>query len=530
MKRFINIVAVFGFAALFSCQDKINVDAITSSYPPSILTVYPQVSVKKGDFPLKAILVDGVSSPLKTATLILKDESGKALYTVTKDVAGTKDSVVVAGSAFNSSSLPLGSYTLDVSASDTRGNTTNLSYPFKISLTQYPANNSEMYIAGEFNNWGSTPMTLVSDFTWQVSVDLAGKTFKIKNKQDWSDKNYGDDNCSGIVSTSGGNISCGSSGPVIVTFNDKTLAYSIKSAVTYKTGLSGLYVLGNFNNFDGSNYKFQLTADNTWELAEIRLKPGDQFKFSESPTFKGKNFGDSGTPGTAAEYGPNFVRGNNDADAYYKVTFNELSLKYTITLVRYPYPDQTYLVGDASSAGWNTGNSIKFVKTADGKFEIYAYLVASGGFKFLNNVQDWPGSWGKGADGVLVQDGTGSNSNITVPSDGFYKIETNYIAKTYTTTKLTWGVVGDATPGGWNTDTPMTFVGGLGSYKWTIDITLTSGAFKFRANNNWDYNYGDNNGDNTLEAGGNNIASPGAGTYRIELTLDPINGYKYTIQ
>ncbi len=528
MKQIIKFTILFIVAVFFSCQDRINVDGITSSYPPTIYTTYPLVSVKQGVFPIKVTFVSGASSPLKSATLTLKDKHGNQIYSVTESVDGTKDSVVVQGSTFKSDTCVLGKHTLDVSVTGANGKITMNTYTFNVSLTLYPANNSEMYVAGEFNNWGSTAMTLVSAFTWQVTTDLIGKTFKIKNKQDWSDKNYGDDNCTGIVSTSGGNISCGSSGPVIVTFNDQTLTYTIKSAVNYKTSLAGLYALGDFNEFSGSTYKFQLTSDYTWELGEIRLKPGNQFKFSEGSNFQGDNFGDSGTPGKAVKFGPNFIRANSDADAYYKITFNELSLLYSIVLVRYPYPDQTFLVGDASSAGWNTGSSIKFVKTADGKFEIYAYLVSSGGFKFLNNVQDWPGSWGKGADGVLVQDGTGSNSNITVPSNGFYKISTDYIAKTYTTTLMTWGVVGDATPGGWNTDTPMTYVGGSKPYTWAIDITLTSGAFKFRANNNWDFNYGDTGGDKVLEAGGDNI-SPGAGTYHIELTLDPINGYKYTI-
>jgi hypothetical protein len=40
---------------------------------------------------------------------------------------------------------------------------------------------------------------------------------------------------------------------------------------------------------------------------------------------------------------------------------------------------------------------------------------------------------------------------------------------------------------------------------------------KFRANNNWDFNFGDTGADGTLEAGGTNIST--AGTYLITLDL-----------
>lgn len=441
MKRFINFIAVFGLAVLFSCQDKINVDSVTASYPPGILTVYPLVSVKIGDFPLKAILVDGASSPLKSGTLTLKDGSDNVLYTVTKDIAGTKDSIVVAANTFNASSLQLGSYTLDVSATDTQGNVTSKSYPFKISLTQYPANNSEMYLAGEFNNWGSTPMTLVSDFTWQVSVDLIGKTFKIKNKQDWSDKNYGDDNCTGIASTSGGNISCGSSGPVIVTFNDKTLSYSIKSAVTYKTSLSGLYLLGDFNEFNGSNYKFQLVADDKWELSSVRLIPGTQFKFSEASSFKGKNFGDSGTPGTSVLYGPNITW--TGSDGYYKIGFNELSLKYTMTQVAPAPPVPTTLMITGDDFGWSNSASPSpsqvFTQIATGVFRITVSLNSGKGYLLIPVPGSWDHKFGGTAKmgGPILYDSDVPGSNTPTPDvSGNYEIDVNFNTNQYSLLKV----------------------------------------------------------------------------------------------
>jgi hypothetical protein len=53
---------------------------------------------------------------------------------------------------------------------------------------------------------------------------------------------------------------------------------------------------------------------------------------------------------------------------------------------------------------------------------------------------------------------------------------------------------------------------------WSIIATLTtqSAQVKFRANNNWDFNFGDTGADGTLEAGGTNISTT-AGTYLITL-------------
>jgi hypothetical protein len=74
----------------------------------------------------------------------------------------------------------------------------------------------------------------------------------------------------------------------------------------------------------------------------------------------------------------------------------------------------------------------------------------------------------------------------------------------------------------------MAFVGGKGSYKWTKTITLFAGEMKFRANDSWDVNLGDDGANGTLEYGGANM-NVTAGTYIVELILDPVNGYTYTI-
>ena len=85
-----------------------------------------------------------------------------------------------------------------------------------------------------------------------------------------------------------------------------------------------------------------------------------------------------------------------------------------------------------------------------------------------------------------------------------------------------WGVVGSATPNGWNgPDIKMwnSTDGNLVAY-----ATLATGEIKFRKNNDWGVNLGGSNG--TLSSGGANIAVT-AGTYKITIN---VSKNTYTIE
>ena len=77
-----------------------------------------------------------------------------------------------------------------------------------------------------------------------------------------------------------------------------------------------------------------------------------------------------------------------------------------------------------------------------------------------------------------------------------------------------WGLVGTATPNGW--DGPDLEMYQTGDNEFSIYAQLTSGELKFRQDNAWATNYGDNNNDGTIESDGANIPIS-AGTYLIEL-------------
>ena len=115
---------------------------------------------------------------------------------------------------------------------------------------------------------------------------------------------------------------------------------------------------------------------------------------------------------------------------------------------------------------------------------------------------------------------------------GYYRLRANTALLTYSQERTTWAIIGNATPGGWSTDTPMTY--NPTTRKWTVTVTLTAqsapdNGLKFRANGGWDLNYGDNGADGKLEEGGTNISTT-AGTKTITLDLSNPRVYTYTIQ
>lgn len=99
---------------------------------------------------------------------------------------------------------------------------------------------------------------------------------------------------------------------------------------------------------------------------------------------------------------------------------------------------------------------------------------------------------------------------------------------TYTITEYAWGIVGTSTPNQWNgPDMPLAY----DSYSdtWKAVVVLTEGVIKFRQNNSWDapnLNYGSNNADGTLQAGGSDIPVT-AGTYEV---IVDFNDLSYSIE
>ncbi len=488
MKNILKFLLILGGVMIFSCtKDELDVTALTD-FPPGILSISPADNSKvvKGDFNVRVVFADGTVSPLTSATVKLFDANNTELASATKALSGTEDFIEIPGSSFNAASLDVGLYSLSISVTDSKGQTTLRNTAFEISNLPFAANNNKMYIAGEFNGWGATELTLVADYTWEaLNVELNGGQWKFKNCENWCDQDWGDPECDGIVqvTTNGGpNSACSPSGFYNIRFNDQTLRYTFTPAVIYAANINGLYMLGNFNQFQGDEYKFNLVADNTWVLDEIQLSPGDFFKFAEYPTFMGNNWGDSNADGVAEPFGANINFNEPEGGGFYKVTFNDKTLAYDLEFVRYP---SIGIIGSATPGGWDTDTNMND-DDGDGIFEVTLDFV-DGEAKFRAN-DSWTVNWGAGdfPAGIAVQNGP----NIPVPA-GRFKVTFNPGTGEYLFTAdagiTTVGIIGSATPGGWDTDFNMR---DNGNGNWSAVIGLVAGEVKFRANDDWTINWG----------------------------------------
>ena len=194
----------------------------------------------------------------------------------------------------------------------------------------------------------------------------------------------------------------------------------------------------------------------------------------------------------------------------YLITANMKELTYAIT-VAVPF---LYTPGDSN--GWSQTAS-QMLYTNDYS-NYYGYAHLSGGFKFTN-APDWDHiNYGAGAaEGQLSEDG--GAGNLSAPANALFWCHVNTPALSYELTEIkTIGVIGDATPNGWDASTALTPSDDF--LTWSGDIDFKGGEFKFRANDGWDVNLGGNIEDLTQD--GANLASPGEGKYHVVLNLSQL--------
>ena len=144
-------------------------------------------------------------------------------------------------------------------------------------------------------------------------------------------------------------------------------------------------------------------------------------------------------------------------------------------------------------------------------------------------------NYGDNGSGTLTTNGLAAG--MALPGPGYYELVCNPVTLTWSYTLVTWGILGDATPGGWNTDTQLTY--DPAKQVWTVTCEMSSaGSFKFRANNAWSIDFGID-GNNQLQYADNpaypyngtlnNLTVPSSGNYTITLDLHDPNNYTYTL-
>lgn len=199
-------------------------------------------------------------------------------------------------------------------------------------------------------------------------------------------------------------------------------------------------------------------------------------------------------------------------------------------VINYP---MIYMPG--SYQGWSPGatNGRLFSYGFNSQYQGIARLVdgtnATTEFKITLN----PNWNGPNYGGSLTQSGNNYSGtldaagNNLVVNAGTYAFDVNVSTLAIALTKTDdWGIIGSAVPPyDWSVDVDLFYNGQR--KMWEITADFNAGEAKFRANNDWALNYGDNGADGSLEAGGANIALATAGNYTIR--FDPVK-LTYTVK
>jgi len=323
-----------------------------------------------------------------------------------------------------------------------------------------------------------TPMVKVTDSTWTLDLTLVAGEAKFRANRTWTINWGASDFPAGIGAQDGPNIPV-FAGDYTVNFNSSSGAYSF--AVKSDIGIIGSATPGGWDN-DTNMY----IADSVNYYIVINLIQGE-VKFRQDDDWP-VNWGAIDFPeGVGTQDGPNIpiaVAGK------YRIDFNKATGAYKFAeVIDF---ESIAVIGSATAGGWD--NETPLTKDA-GNPDLWKGVVTlvEGGLKFRAN-NGWAVNWG-GTDfpvGVGVFD---SPDNIPVLADqaGEYQVSFNTKTLEYSFLLIgnyeTIGIIGDATPGGWDAETKLTQDANDKSV-WRLRVDLLDGEAKFRADNDWPINWG----------------------------------------
>lgn len=199
----------------------------------------------------------------------------------------------------------------------------------------------------------------------------------------------------------------------------------------------------------------------------------------------------------------------------------------TLVSVREWYVPGNYVAASYPGSGladWSPDKSpmVKSNEANPNNVEGYIYMAGASNMFKISAQPSWDGT----NYGVGTTPGTLSSTGGDIPLPmGYYKININAGVEpmTYTAVAMNWGIIGGLT--GWGSQLPLTYDPAV--RVWKGGIHLPAGPWKFRANDNWDYNYGAPAGSLNLVAGGDNIETTVEDDYAITLDLSTPLAYTY---
>ena len=195
-------------------------------------------------------------------------------------------------------------------------------------------------------------------------------------------------------------------------------------------------------------------------------------------------------------------------------------------IITYSWPQAINVAGNYQ--GWDPATARQIVSPNNtGIYEGFInFNNASPEFKFVKGNNWGAGDYGSAGGSALGNGG----ANLTLSGGaGVYYIRADVNTMTWSNYKVnTWGLIGSATAGGWGSDQDMTY--DPVTRLWSITTNLVAGEIKFRANDDWALNLGDNNNDGKPDINGSNIAIASAGNYTINLDLETGGNWFYSIK
>ena len=212
-----------------------------------------------------------------------------------------------------------------------------------------------------------------------------------------------------------------------------------------------------------------------------------------------------------------------------KVTSETTSAGGTITLVSNvvtfkatPYEVTSYLYAPGAYQNWNVETAESLISPkSDGIYTGYIKFTDPNSEFKITPARTWTNSYGTNDNIHIIYNG---GDNLKAPNTGYQKLTVNTNTLVFSLEAYSWGLVGDATPGGWDVDTDMTW-NSANQTREIANVALAGGKeMKFRLNDAWTTNYGGANGN--LAAGGDNIKVAESGNYKIVFDLTNL---KYTV-
>ena len=212
---------------------------------------------------------------------------------------------------------------------------------------------------------------------------------------------------------------------------------------------------------------------------------------------------------------------------YAKIYSNVVTVSCKVTAAEKTYPTLT-VAGSYAYNNWTPGKG-QFVFDFDGTDTKYSGVIDFGEdvsalqFKFVGaawgqNEFSVPSGEAQAPEAAELPLVAGGGDNIAAyTTHRYYSLTldkaTPKVIKNFSFNSL--GVIGDATPTGWDADTDMQF--NADKQRFYVDITLIDGTIKFRADDAWDVNWG--GADGVLASGADNIPVT-AGDYRVYVNLN----------